>query len=88
MRTFRRTPRRYLLLAAVAIALLVSAFGIGAARRASALTPTDCAAECREARDKKHAKCDELPEAVRDKCKENANKHYDKCIERCNSTGE
>ncbi|HYO91092.1 MAG TPA: hypothetical protein VEQ40_05625 [Pyrinomonadaceae bacterium] len=88
MRSFTRTPRRYLLLAAVAIALLLSAIGIGTARRASAITPADCAGDCRETRDKKHAKCDELPEAVREKCKENANKHYDKCIERCNSTGE
>lgn len=82
------SPRRYLLLAAIVSALFVSAIGIGVARRASALTPADCAGDCREARDKKLAKCDELPEAVRDKCKENANKHYDKCIERCNSTGE
>ncbi|HKS28256.1 MAG TPA: hypothetical protein VJS44_10570, partial [Pyrinomonadaceae bacterium] len=78
-----RTPRRYLLLAAVTIALLVSAMSIVAARRAQALTPADCASDCREQRDKKHGKCDELPEAVRDKCKENANKQYDKCIERC-----
>lgn len=88
MSSFIRTQRRYLLLAAVAIALMVSAVGIGTAGRVRALTPADCAGDCREARDKKTAKCDELPEAVRDKCKENANKHYDKCIERCNGSGE
>ncbi|HEX8174517.1 MAG TPA: hypothetical protein VF543_05290 [Pyrinomonadaceae bacterium] len=76
------------MLAAVMIALTVLAIGIGTASRVRALTPADCAGECRETRDKKHAKCDELPEAVRDKCKENANKQYDKCIERCNGTGE
>lgn len=86
MRTFIRTPRRYLLLAVVAIALLVSAIGIGAARRASALTPADCVGDCRETRDKHLEKCNEMPEQVRDRCKERVNKQYDKCVERCNGT--
>lgn len=79
-----RTPRRYLLLAVVAFALLLSGAGIFASRQASALTPADCADDCRETRDKQLAKCEEMPEQVRDKCKERANKQYDKCVERCN----
>lgn len=84
MRNFMRIPRRYLLLAVVAAALLVSAFALAAStRRVSALTPADCAGDCKDTRDKTLAKCDELPETARDKCKERANKQYDKCMERC-----
>lgn len=83
-----RTPRRYLLLAVVACALLLSVAGIFASRPASALTPADCLEDCRETRDKQLAKCDEMPEQVREKCKERANKHYDKCVERCSGTQE
>jgi hypothetical protein len=83
MSTFIRIPRRYLLLAVVAVALLASVISIAATRRASALTPVDCADDCRDARDKQLVKCDEMPEQVRDKCKERATKQYDKCVERC-----
>lgn len=83
MRTLMRIPRRYLLLAVIATAMLISVIGITATRRASATTPADCAGDCRDTRDKTLAKCDELPETARDKCKERANKQYDKCLERC-----
>lgn len=79
-----RMPRRYLLLAVVAVALLVSVLTVATTRRARAITPADCAGDCAESRDKQLAKCDELPEQVRDKCKERANKQYEKCVERCN----
>lgn len=79
-----RMPRRYLLLAVVAVALLLSAISLAATRHARATTPADCAGDCRDNRDKQLAKCDELPEQVRDKCRERANKQYDKCVERCN----
>jgi hypothetical protein len=78
-----RIPRRYLLLATLASLLLTFAIGIAATRRASAITPTDCAGDCRETRDKTIEKCNELPDAARDKCIERANKQYDKCLERC-----
>ena len=47
MSSFIRTQRRYLLLAVVMIALTVLAIGIGTASRVRALTPADCAGECR-----------------------------------------
>lgn len=85
MRTLMRIPRRYLLLLVVAIAVMVSVISLAATRRASAITPVDCASDCRDSRDKTLEKCDTLPETARDKCKERASKQYDKCVERCGS---
>jgi hypothetical protein len=83
MSTLMRIPRRYLLLVTIASLLLISAIGLAATRRASAITPLDCAGDCRGTRDKTIEKCNELPETARDKCVERANKQYDKCLERC-----
>jgi hypothetical protein len=78
-----RIPRRFLLLALFASLLLISLISITATRRASAITPVDCAGDCAANRDKTLEKCNELPEAARDKCKERAQKQYEKCVERC-----
>ena len=83
MRIFMRIPRRYLLLAVVMIALLVSFVSLAATRRASALTPADCKGDCETNYNKTIEKCNELPEAARDKCTERASKQREKCLERC-----
>lgn len=83
MRTLMRIPRRYLLLVVVATILLVSVIGIATTRRASAITPVDCASDCSDTRNKTLEKCNELPDTARDKCKERVSKQYDKCLERC-----
>jgi hypothetical protein len=87
MRTLMRIPRRYLLFVVIATVLLISVISIAATRRASAITPVDCASDCAANRDKTLEKCDELPETARDKCKDRAQKQYDKCIQRCNGGG-
>ena len=87
MQTLMRIPRRYLLLAVVAVALLLSAVSITSVRRASAITPADCKGDCASTRDKNLEKCNELPEAARDRCRERVNRQYDKCVERCDGGG-
>ncbi len=83
MRTFMRIPRRYLLLAVIAIALLASFISLASTRSASAGTFADCKEDCETNYNKTVEKCNELPDAARDKCKERASKQREKCLERC-----
>jgi hypothetical protein len=83
MHTFTRIPRRYLLLAIIAVALLASFISLAATRRVSALAPADCKEDCETNYNKTVEKCNELPDAARDKCKERASKQREKCLERC-----
>ncbi len=84
MSVLTNLPRRFLLLTAIVMILLISGLGLAATRYAPATTLPDCPDDCREARDKHLEKCDEQPEQRRDKCKEIINKKYEKCLEMCN----
>lgn len=84
MSVLTKLPRRFLLLTAIFMVLLISGLGLAATRHATVATPPDCPDDCRQARDQQLVKCDEQPEQRRDKCKEIINKKYDKCLEMCN----
>ena len=84
MSVLTNLPRRFLLLTAILMILLISGLGLAATRHTSVTTSPDCPEDCRAARDKHMEKCEEQPEERREKCREIINKKYDKCLEMCN----